>query len=126
MSDPVLDAFHAAADTPGQDPSGNPSSINAVLSFLQSHASILLDSEHAGHFATMSTDGQRAIAAGLCESRGLFGNFLLMEFFRSALEKQVQVEYAKHLFVTAINSADRPEAVMAAIDEYVGRLDQWR
>jgi hypothetical protein len=128
MSDPILDAFHAAADTPGEDSTGKPNYIDAILAVIDTHAPTLLVGENATHFRALpdGEDRQQAIAKGLHEIKLLFGDFTSIEYLTGHLNRQIAVEYAKHLFINAVDAATAEEEMIAAISTYVGILNQHR
>jgi hypothetical protein len=128
MPDPVLEAFHAAADAPGEDPTGKPNYISAILAVIDAYDSTLLLGESATHFRSLPDKEarQQAIAAGLREIRTFFGNFGSADVLRHHLKRQIEVEHAKHLFNIAVDTAATHEEMIAAISTYVGTLNQHR
>jgi hypothetical protein len=128
MSDPILDAFHAAAESPGDDSTGKPNYLDAILGVIDAHAPTLLVGESAARFRALpdNEDRQQAIATGLREIRTLFGDFTSVEFLTGNLNRQIEVEYAKHLFINAVDAAATHEEMVAAISAHVTILNQHR
>lgn len=58
---------------------------------------------------------EKAIGLGVNEIKTLFGEFETVTEIKTAVEKQIAVEHAKHQFITALDGATTPEAMAAAI-----------
>jgi hypothetical protein len=69
---------------------------------------------------------ETAIGLGVLEIKALFGNFTSVADLKVAVEKQIEVEYAKHAFINAIDTAVDANAMTAALQAYVATLNGHR
>ncbi len=94
---------------------------NAILVAIHEKASTLLDEASPGTLEMLPNGGEReeAIGQALIEIRTLFGPFEGVNEIRIAVNQQIAVERAKHLFIQAIDNADNIGAMILALGEVV-------
>lgn len=109
----LLAAFNDAADA------------TEVLDAIDTYDASLLEGDSATHFRALPDNAgrQQAIALGVKEIADLFGDFTSVAQLKAALEHQIAVEYAKHQFIGAIDSATTADEMAAAISDYAGTLN---
>jgi VCBS repeat-containing protein len=129
MSDvALLEAFHTAAKTPGQGGNGKDLYIAEVLEVIKENAATLLEGTFATQFNAMPPGQGRhqAIAIGLREIIDLFEDFDSVAALKTALNRQIEVEHAKHVFINALDGATTPEGMAAAIKSTVELVNDHR
>jgi VCBS repeat-containing protein len=94
---------------------------NAVLAAIHENASTVLDETSPGTLEMLPDGGEceEAIGQALIEIRTLFGPFESVNELRIAVNQQIAVERAKHVFIQAIDNADNVDAMILALGEVV-------
>jgi Ca2+-binding RTX toxin-like protein len=100
--DPVY-AFNSAAND-----------ADAIAAIKYHAATLELSDEALGHLTELPDGGgrEKAIGLGVNEIRDLFGDFISEAQIKTAVEKQISVEFAKHEFIKAFAEATTAGAVV--------------
>ncbi|MBJ6124934.1 Ig-like domain-containing protein [Microvirga splendida] len=105
-----------------------------VLTAIESNAAALLETFHIEKLASLRADGDReqALGLGVNEIKILFGNFASLTQIKAVVERQIDIEYAKHDFVFAFRTAGTAEDIRIALeriqplyDDREGIIQEW-
>jgi Ca2+-binding RTX toxin-like protein len=113
--DPVY-AFNSAATT------------DEMVTAIKDNYEALLDDASEDEFEFIPNDSgrQKAVANGVIEIKKYFGEFASEADLIKALDHQVSVEYNKYKFIQAIDDAADVDAIVEALEEWVGVLNKQR
>ncbi|MEE1613861.1 Ig-like domain-containing protein [Microvirga sp. CF3016] len=116
MSQAIIDAFNNAADWA------------ATLAAIKDNSGDLLDQDHLDKLNTLPDGGgrEKAIGLGVLEIKTLFGNFTTIEDVQAAVDMQIDVEYAKYEFITALDAATTAAEMTDAILDTIELVNQDR
>lgn len=116
MSQAIIDAFNNAADWA------------ATLTAIKDNSVDLLDQDHLGKLNTLPDGGgrEKAIGLGVREIRTLFGDFASIDDIKAAVAMQIDVEYAKYEFITALDTATTAAEMTDAILDTIELVNQHR
>jgi VCBS repeat-containing protein len=116
MSQAIIDAFNNAADSA------------ATLAAIKDNSGDLLDQDHLDKLNTLPDGGGRetAIGLGVREIRTLFGDFATIDDIKAAVAMQIDVEYAKYEFITALDTATTAAEMTDAILDTIELVNQDR
>lgn len=116
MSQAIIDAFNNAADWA------------QTLAAIKDNSGDLLDQDHLDKLNTLPDGGgrEKAIGLGVHEIRTLFGDFASIDDIKAAVDMQIDVEYAKFEFITALDAATTAAEMTAAILDTIELVNQHR
>jgi VCBS repeat-containing protein len=116
MSQAIIDAFNNAADWA------------ETLAAVKANSNDLLDQDHLDKLNTLPDGGgrEKAIGLGVFEIKTLFGNFATFEDVQAAVDMQIDVEYAKYEFITALDAATTAAEMTDAILDTIELVHQHR
>jgi VCBS repeat-containing protein len=88
-----------------------------ALAAIESSAAALLDDSHLERFNALLVDADReqAIGASVNEIKSLFGDFTSVPQIKAVVERQIDIEYAKHEFVQVVRTANSYEDLRIAL-----------
>jgi hypothetical protein len=107
MSDALVAAFNDATTW------------HEALAAIKGNTSALLDATRLGKLDLLPDDGdhEQAIGLGVIEIKTLFGSFTSVCGIKAVVERQIDVEYAKHEFVIAIGNANTVEDMRLTFEQ---------
>ncbi|WP_173947592.1 Ig-like domain-containing protein [Microvirga terrae] len=116
MSQAIIDAFNNAADW------------EETLAAIKANSDDLLDQDHLDKLNTLPDGGgrEKAIGLGVLEIRTLFGDFATIDDIKAAVDMQIEVEYAKYEFITALDAATTATEMTDAVLNTIELVHQHR
>jgi VCBS repeat-containing protein len=99
-----------------------------ALALIKSNAATLLDADALAKLTTLPDGGgrEKAIGLGVLEIKTLFGDFTTIEDIKAAVGMQIDVEYAKFEFITALDAATTAAEMTDAILDTIEMVNQHR
>jgi VCBS repeat-containing protein len=99
-----------------------------VLALIKNNTATLLDADALAKLTSLPDGGGReqAIGLGVIEIKTLFGDFASIDDIKAAVGMQIDVEYAKFEFITALDAATTAAEMTNAILDSIELVNQHR
>jgi VCBS repeat-containing protein len=99
-----------------------------ALALIKNNTATLLDADALAKLTTLPDGGgrEKAIGLGVIEIKTLFGDFTTIDDIKAAVGMQIDVEYAKFEFITALDAATTAAEMTDAILDTIELVNQDR